>query len=93
LQSCTNQFEIDKGCSRYQTYDQFGSMIFGQPNKCMTLSDISTGIGVSETYISDLGLEQSLACSTMSDGNEKRNYQVFETLYYRLLVYYERVFA
>jgi len=91
LQSCTNQFRTDKGCSRYRTYDQFVAMTFGQLNKCMTLGDISTGIGVSETFIADLGLEQSPARSTMSDGNRKRNYQVFETLYYRLLAHYERV--
>ncbi len=91
LQNCTNQFRTDKGCSRYRTYDQFVAMTFGQLNKCMTLGDISTGIGVSETFIADLGLEQSPARSTMSDGNRQRNYQVFETLYYRLLAHYERV--
>ena len=91
LHSCTKQFNTDKGCSRYKTYDQFVAMTFGQLNKCMTLGDISTGVGVSETFIADLGLEQSPARSTMSDGNKKRNYQVFETLYYRLLSHYERV--
>ncbi len=93
LHSCTKQFRTDKGCSRYKTYDQFVAMTFGQLNKCMTLGDISTGVGVSETFIADLGLEQSPARSTMSDGNRKRNYQVFETLYYRLLSHYERVLA
>lgn len=91
LHSCTKQFNTDKGCSRYKTYDQFVAMTFGQLNKCMTLGDISTGVGISETFIADLGLEQSPARSTMSDGNKKRNYQVFETLYYRLLSHYERV--
>jgi hypothetical protein len=91
LHSCTKQFSTDKGCSRYKTYDQFVAMTFGQLNKCMTLGDISTGIGISETFIADLGLEQSPARSTMSDGNRKRSYQVFETLYYRLLSHYERV--
>lgn len=93
IQSCTTKYKSNKGCSKYKVYDQFVSMTFGQLNKCMTLSDISTGIGVSETFISDLGLEQSPARSTMSDGNRKRNYQVFETLYYRLLSHYERVLA
>ena len=74
LHSCTKQFNTDKGCSRYKTYDQFVAMTFGQLNKCMTLGDISTGVGISETFIADLGLEQSPARSTMSDGNKKRNY-------------------
>lgn len=93
LYSCTLQYKTDKGCSRYKTYDQFVAMTFGQLNKCYTLGDISTGIGVSETFIADLGLEQSPARSTMSDGNKKRNYQAFETLYFKLLKHYERVLA
>lgn len=91
LASCTKQYNGDKGCSRYKTYDQFVALTFGQLNKCLTLSDISTGIGVSETYIKDLGLTQSPARSTMSDGNKKRDYQLFETLYYRLLKHYETI--
>jgi len=53
LTSITKQFNSDKGCSKYKTYDQFVALTFGQLNKCFTLSDISTGIGVSEIYISD----------------------------------------
>jgi len=91
LESCSKQFNGNKGCSKYNTYDQFVAMTFGQLNKCLTLSDISTGIGVSETFIKDLGLIQSPARSTMSDGNKKRNWKIFETLYFRLLSHYERI--
>jgi IS4 transposase len=93
LESCSKQYQADKGCSKYKTYDQFVAMTFGQLNKCLTLSDISTGIGVNETFIKDLGLKQSPARSTMSDGNKNRNWKVFETLYFRLLKHYERVLA
>src|SRR5690606_1236303 len=91
LTRCTDMHKSDKGCSKYRTYDQFVALTFGQLNKCLTLSDISTGIGISETFISDLGLSQSPARSTMSDGNKNRDYKVFETLYYRLLSHYRRV--
>lgn len=47
--SCVNLHQSDKGCSKYKTYDQLVALTFGQLNKCLTLSDISTGIGVSET--------------------------------------------
>ena len=90
LESCAKQHKSDKGCSKYKTYDQFVALTYGQLNKCYTLGDISAGIGVSETFIKDLGLAQSPARSTMSDGNKKRNWQVYETLYYRLLKHYER---
>ena len=91
LDSWTKQFKTDKGCSKYRTYDQFVSLTFGQLNKCYTLSDISTGIGVCETLISDLGLSQSPDRSTMSDGNKKRNWKVYESLYNKLLKDYERI--
>ena len=73
LDSCTKQFKTDKGCSKYMTYDQFVALTFGQRNKCYTLSNISTGIGFCQTLISDLGLSQGPARSTMSDGNKKHN--------------------
>src|SRR5680860_1331868 len=93
LSRCSDEHQGDKGCSKYRSYDQFVAMTFGQLNKCFTLSDISTGIGVSETFIADLGLDQSPARSTMSDGNKKRSYKVFETLYYRLLTHYGRLLS
>ncbi|AMS26188.1 hypothetical protein AEM51_03300 [Bacteroidetes bacterium UKL13-3] len=83
-----NRYQSDKYCHKYKTYDQLVALLFGQLCKCSTLEDISVGIGVSETFISDLGLEQSPAKSTMSDGNKKRNWQVFEQLFNELLKYY-----
>lgn len=86
-----SKFRSDKGCSKYKSYDQFVAMTFGQLNKSITLSDISTGIGISETFIKDLGLEQSPARSTISDGNKKRDWRFYETLYYQLLKHYEKI--
>ena len=89
--NCTNTYKADKGCRKYKTYDQFVALTFGQLYKCYTLSDISAGIGISETFIRDLGLQQSPARSTMSDGNKKGNWQVFESLYYKLLSHYKGI--
>jgi hypothetical protein len=91
FRSCTNTYKTHKGVHNYRTYDQFVTLTFGQLNKCQSLNDISTGIGVSEIFINDLGLSQSHARSTMSDGNKKRDWQVFESLYYRLLSHYKSV--
>jgi hypothetical protein len=91
FRSCTNTYNTDKGVSKYSTYDQFVALTFGQLNKCLSLNDISTGIGVSEVLINDLVLRQSPARSTMSDGNKNRDWHVFESLYYRLLSHYNSV--
>ena len=80
LARCAETHKSDKGCSKYKTLDQFVALTFGQLNKCFTLSDISTRIGVSETFISSLGLNQSPARSMMGDGNKNRDYKVFETI-------------
>ncbi|MFA5574814.1 MAG: IS4 family transposase [Brumimicrobium sp.] len=89
LKSEIHRHQSDKGCSKYKTYDQLVALMFGQLNKCYTLSDISCGLSISSTFLSDVGLSQSPAKSTMSDGNKNRNYQVFESLYYKLLSYYK----
>lgn len=81
-------YQTDKYCHRYKTYDQLVALLFGQLCRCSTLEDTSVGIGASKTFIRDLGLEQSPAKSTMSDGNKKRDYKVFESLYISLLSYY-----
>ena len=91
FESCTNTYKTDKGVSKYGTYDQFVALTFGQLNKYQSLNDISAGIGVSEILIDDLGLTQSPARSTMSDGNKNRDWRVFESLYYRLLSHYKSV--
>lgn len=88
IQKVTQRYQSDKGHSKYRTYDQLVSLLFGQLNKCHTLEDISVGIGASKTFIRDLGLKQSPAKSTMSDGNKTRTYKVFESLYMTLLSYY-----
>ncbi len=93
IESCAKKHKSDKGCSKYKTYDQFIALTYGQLNKCYTLNDISTGIGVSEIFIGDLGLNQSPARSTMSDGNKKRDWKVFKSLYFRVLKHYERILS
>jgi len=88
LVSTVARYKSDKGCSKYFTKDQLVSTLFGQMNRRGTLQDISTGIAVSETFIADLGLKQSPSRSTMSDGNKKRDWRVFETLYSLLFSHY-----
>jgi hypothetical protein len=91
LQSCIQKYESDKYTHKYKTYDQLVALSFGQLNKCESLSGISSGIGINEKFIEDLKLLQSPAHSTMSDGNKKQDWQVFEHLYHRLLSHYKTV--
>lgn len=65
-------------------------MMFGQLNKCLSLREIDMGIDQSPEFLSHIGLEQSPAKSTMSDGNAKRDYHIFEDLYYDLCNHYKQ---
>jgi len=82
------KYYSDKHCSKYFSYDQLVSGMFGQLNRCLSLREIAIGIDQSPEFLADIGLKQSPAKSSMSAGNEKRNYQVFEDLYYSLVKYY-----
>lgn len=90
LRKSINKYRSDKSCSKYFTYDQLASMMFGQLNKCLSLREIDMGIDQSPEFLSHIGLEQSPAKSTMSDGNAKRDYHVFEDLYYGLCNHYKQ---
>jgi len=88
LKKNISNYKSDKHCSTYKTYDQLCSMMFGQLNSCHSLREIALGIDQSPEFLFDVGLQQSPAKSTMSDGNKKRNYQVFESIYKKLLQHY-----
>ena len=83
----------DKHYRAYKTYDQLVAILYGQLNKCVALRDITLGLGLNTMLLSDLGLAQSPAKSTMSDGNEKRTWQVFESIYFALIKHYSNVFT
>lgn len=89
LRRSINKYKSDKSCSKYFTYDQLASMLFGQLNKCLSLREIAMGIDQSPEFLADIGLEQSPAKSTMCDGNAKRDYRVYEDLYLSLCKHYK----
>jgi len=85
-------YKTDKHCSKYKTRDEFVAMMFGQLNKCLSLREISMGLSITPEFLKDIELEQSPAKSTMSDGNAKRDYRVFELMYFKLIQHYKKVF-
>ena len=89
ISSSVKIYSSDKGCSKYKTKDQLVAQTFGQLNDCDSLGSISQGIGVNEQFIRSLGLTQSPAKSTMSDGNKNRDYKVFAMIYSKLISKYK----
>ena len=89
LRAAINKYKSDKSCSTYFSYDELVSMMFGQLNKCLSLREIAIGIDQSPEFLADVGLAQSPAKSTMSDGNTKRDYRVYEHLYLSLCKHFK----
>lgn len=61
------------------------SLLYGVFSYCNGLRELSEGLLACEGKLSHLGLDKAPARSTLSDANNKRDYRVFEALYYSLL--------
>lgn len=93
LNKCITDKSSDTGFRRYSTESQLIAMLFGQLNGCYSLRDITLGMNVNTLFLKELGLKQSPARSTMSDGNAQRGYQVYELLFSELITYYKGLFS
>ena len=89
LSNCINKKSSDDGFRCYSTESQLIAMLFGQMNGCYSLRDITLSMKVNTLFLKELGLQQSPARSTMSDGNASRCYEVYELLFSELLTYYK----
>jgi len=92
ITTSVSTYNSDKHYRTYKTYDQLVAYLYGQLNRCVTLRDITLGLGLNSKLLSDLDLSQSPAKSTMSDGNQHRDYRVFEKIYFDLIQYYGNCF-
>ena len=64
------------------------SMLYGVFSYCNGLRELCEGMLACEGKLSHLGLDKAPARSTLSDANNNRSYQVFETIYEGLLKQY-----
>jgi hypothetical protein len=65
------------------------SLLYGVFSYCNGLRELCEGLLACEGKLTHLGLDKAPARSTISDANNKRSYQVFETIYYGLLRQYQ----
>ena len=64
------------------------SLLYGVFSYCNGLRELCEGLLACEGKLSHLGLDKAPARSTISDANNKRSYQAFETIYEGLLKQY-----
>jgi hypothetical protein len=79
------QFNADRYCKRFSTYDHLVCMLYGILNRCTSLREITTGMLAWEHRLAHLGVIHPPRRSTVSDANTRRDADVFEQIYLTLL--------
>jgi len=84
FEKAVEQYQGDRYVKSYTTWHQYITILFSQIKQKDSIRDIVTGWDAFESRWYHLGMKV-IRRSTFSDANNKRDYQIFETLFYHLL--------
>ncbi len=79
----------DHYCKSFRTYEHLVTMLYATLNRCDSLREVTTGLLAWDHRIHHLGLDRHPRRSTISDANQRRNEEVFEKIYFKLLGRYQ----
>jgi hypothetical protein len=84
------QHNSDKYVKKLTTWNQFIALLYAQATGKESLRDIQTGFSMHTEKWAHLGI-QSVARSSLSYANNRRDYRVFEKLFYEILTHCKEV--
>jgi hypothetical protein len=84
FEKAVQQYKGDRYVKSYTTWHQYITILFSQIKQKDSIRDIVTGWDAFESRWYHLGMKD-IRRSTFSDANNKRDYQIFESLFYHLL--------
>jgi hypothetical protein len=84
FEKAVEQYQGDRYVKSYTTWHQYITILFSQIKRKDSIRDIVTGWDAFESRWYHLGM-RDIRRSTFSDANNKRDYQIFESLFYHLL--------
>lgn len=84
FEKAVQQYQGDRYVKSYTTWHQYITILFSQIKQKDSIRDIVTGWDAFESRWYHLGMP-AIYRSTFSDANNKRDYQIFESLFYHLL--------
>jgi len=93
LLKLTPRFKFDKAVDRHKadryaksftSWRQFITLMYAQIKGKDSLRDIETGLSAHSSRLYHLGLDRAPR-STLSDANNRRDYRIFEDMFYSLL--------
>ncbi|KMP12229.1 hypothetical protein UR09_01685 [Candidatus Nitromaritima sp. SCGC AAA799-A02] len=82
--SAVNRYSSDRYTKSFSCWRQFITLLYAQITQKDSLRDIETGLAAQSNRWYHLGLDR-VCRSTLSDANNRRDYGVFEDLFYHLL--------
>jgi len=88
IQQCGRKHQANRYYKRLPLRVHLVSLLYGVFSYCNGLRELSEGLLACEGKLSHLGLDRAPARSTLSDANNRRDYRVFEAIYYGLLHQY-----
>ena len=74
----------DRYVKRFDCWNQLTTLLYAQASGKESLREIEQGLAVNDLRLYHLGLPV-IKRSTLADANQTRNYEIFESLFYKLL--------
>lgn len=83
--SLTRAHQADRYVKSFDTWNQYTALLYAQAGGKTSLRDIEHGLAAQGNRGYHLGLKSSVRRSTLADANAKRDWRVYEGLFYAIL--------
>lgn len=83
--SLAQTHQADRYVKRFDTWNQLSTLLYAQAGGKTSLRDIENGLAAHGNRGYHLGLRGSVRRSTLADANAKRDWRVYEGLFYAIL--------
>jgi hypothetical protein len=84
FEKTTESYKGDRYVKTFTAWQQYITILYSQITQKDSLRDIETGLAAQSDRLYHLGLGR-IRRSTLSDANAKRDYRIFENMFYHLL--------
>jgi hypothetical protein len=83
--SLVNTYQADRYVKRLTTWSQFTTLLYAQASGKDSLRDIQNGLAAHAGKLYHLGLPERICRSTFSEANAKRDWHIYQGIFYKLL--------
>lgn len=84
FETVAKHHRADRYVKHFTCWNQLTTLLYAQASGKESLREIEQGMEVNDSRLYHLGLRR-VRRSTLSDANQRRSYEIFETLFYKIL--------